>query len=724
MDRRDFLRLSTFTAGAWLLSESLPLHGASAATAATAFRPSPLVRLDADGSATLYVIKQEMGQGVRTALALLIAEELDVDFERVHVASLAYDPATASQYNTWASSSIRSGWNSARKAGAAARAMLVQAAAARWNVAPGACATEPGRVVERASGKSLAYTELLEAASALPVPRDPPLKDPRAYRLIGKPGMRLEVRDKASGRQQYGIDMTLPGMLYATIVRAPTFYGKVKHVDDSAVRALGAGIIDVIEVHPMPGCDNRNGVAILATSTWLALQAQALLKVDWERGSVPHADSASLSRALRAAPDQDAPALVFGARAKATAYAPIDAAEGKLAQAEYELPFLTHAAMEPLNCTAWFREGRYEIWGGFQAPGFFASTLPKAFGVDKTAIVLHPQAMGGAFGRKEKVDNAAEAMQLSRACGRPVKLVFSRPDDTRNGFYRPASVHRLAALSDAAGVHAWRHQVAVATFPAKAISSPQDIYGGPAGDLCYPIADVRSAFYPVESPVPIGSWRSIAYSHNVFAVESFIDELAVRAGADPLRFRLDMLRRESDDGQQEHRVRLAAVLARCGEAVGWDRPAPAGIHRGVACCVYAHTHAYVAHAFEIAVSARQQITIRRAVCVVDCGLIVDPSGFRAQIEGSMVWALSAAFTGEVTVKDGEVQQQNFSDYEVLRLNQMPPLEIIVIPSTEAPGGAGEPAVPSVAPALCNAIFAATGKRVRTLPLRKALFTLT
>jgi len=720
MDRRDFLRLSTYVAGAWLLAENRPLNAASTLTG---FRPSPLIRFDAEGGVTLYVIKQEMGQGVRTALPLMIAEELDVDFANVRVESLPYDPSSAGQYNTWASASVRAGWSSGRKAGAAARAMLVQAAADRWNVRVEDCVTACGAVLHRDSGKSLAYTDLLEAASGLPIPPNPPFKDPRQYRLIGKSGPRVEVRAKVTGAQRYGMDMELPGMLYATILRAPTFHGTVRTVDDGAVRALGPGIVDVVHVRAMPGCDNRHGVAVLATSTWLALRAQDLLKVEWDKGEIEHADSPALSRALRLALDQAAPALVFGARAKADGFAPIGAGAGTTFHVEFELPFLAHMAMEPLNCTAWYHDGRFEIWGGFQAPGFFASILPKAFGIDKTAIELHPLAMGGAFGRKEKVDNAAEAMQLSQASGRPVKLVFSRPDDTRHGFYRPASVHRMSARVDAAGVSAWRHQVAIASFPGQTITAAHDIYGGPAGDLCYPVSDAQSAFYPVASPIPTGSWRSIAYSHNVFAVESFIDELAKRAHRDPLRFRLDMLGREFDDGQQMHRRRLAGVLERCGEVIGWGHPARKGRFRGLACCVYTHTEAYVAHAFEISIKPGKRFHIERAVCVVDCGLIIDPSGFRAQIEGSMAWALSAALKGEITVKQGEVVQQSYADYEVMRMNEMPPCEVIIIASTNPPGGAGEPAVPSVAPALCNALFAATGERVRHLPLSKAGFTI-
>lgn len=741
MDRRSFIRLSTFSAGAWLLSDVMP--GALAQTqlpattsAPPAFQPSPLIRIAGDGVVTLFVQKQEMGQGVLTALPVLLAEELCADFDRVHVQPLPYDAATAGQYNTWASASVRGAWGSLRKAGAQARAMLAGAAAARWNVPVERVKTINGKAVNLDTQAVLSYGDLVEAASKLPVPASPVLKDARDYTLIGKPVVRRQVREKVMGKEVYGIDMRLPDMVYATVLRSPTFYGKVRSFDDSAVRALGPGILAVLEVKQMPGCDNRNGVAVIATGSWLALQGQSLLKVDWDAGVVPNASSAELSRAMRAAPGADAPALSYDSKGKSKSYTPAD---GALFSAEYELPFLNQAPMETLNCVARYQDGKYEVWGGFQAPGYFASTLAKAFEVDKGAIFVHLMAMGGAFGRKEKVDNPAEAMQLAKALGKPVKLLFSRSDEMRNSFYRPATFHRLSArvgASSAQGtqgpqsLQAWRHQIALATFPGKTIGAPQDIYGGASNDLVYPVQDYQTAFYPVESPVPVGSWRSISYSQNVFAVESFIDELALRQKADPLRFRLELLRQYGDDlALAQHRKRMEAVLTRCADAIGWHKAAPKGRYRGVACCVYTHTHAYTAHAFEVSVSARNVVKIHRVVCVTDCGVVVDPSGFRAQIEGSLVWGLSAAMKGEITIKDGAVEQQNFSDYEVLRMSELPPLELIVIDSGEAPAGAGEPAVPSVAPALCNAIAAATrgrrnnrDSRVRVLPLTKAGYT--
>ena len=333
--------------------------------------------------------------------------------------------------------------------------------------------------------------------------------------------------------------------------------------------------------------------------------------------------------------------------------------------------------------------------------------------------------MGGAFGRKEKVDNAAEAMQLSKATGKPVQVVFSRADDTKNDFYRPASFHQLTAVADKSSVSSWRHEVGIATFPAKNISSAQDIYGGPANDLCYPVNDYQSAFYAVESPVPIGSWRSISYNHNVFAVESFIDELAKRLLIDPVDFRMNLFKNGFDEnnGKTKHMQRLQTVLQKCADAIHWKQKPLLKRFRGIACCQYTHTDAYTAHAFEISVSPEKAITIHKVVCAIDCGLIIDPDGFRAQVEGSLVWALSAALKEEITITNGQVDQQSFFDHDVMRLREMPPFELIIVESNENPGGAGEPAVPSVAPALCNAIAAATGKRIRKLPLIKEGYTI-
>ena len=726
MKRRNFLKISSFAAGAWLISDLIPLSSDSKdKVSVESFMPNPLIRIQSDGQIILYVMKQEMGQQIDTSLPALIAEELDVDPETVQVETLAYDATIAGRYNTYASASIRSSWQSLRKAGAAARMMLMDAAAEVWQVSREELKAENSKVINLKNGASLPYAELIEKASRLQVPENPVLKSLKDYKLIGKKNKRTNIKKILGGKQQYGIDVRLPGMVYAAIVRSPVFYGKPKSWDDSALKALGPGILQLVPVSQMGnGVDNRNGVAIIATNTWLAFRAQQLLKVEWDlSGAIPNGSTPALSGALKKAVSTETPVLQFDSKGKASSFSKLN--DPKAFSAAYELPYLAHLAMEPVNCTAWYKDGKYELWGGFQAPGAFANNLSKAFDPEPSAIFVNLLPMGGAFGRKEKVDNAAEAMQLSKATGKPVQVVFSRLDDTRNDFYRPASFHQLTAVADKLSVSSWRHEVGIATFPAKNISGAQDIYGGPANDLCYPVSGYQSAFYAVESPVPIGSWRSISYNHNVFAVESFIDELARHLQIDPVDFRMNLFKNGFDDQDEKlkHMRRQQNVLQICADAIQWKQEPLPNHFRGIACCQYTHTDAYVAHALEISVSPEKAIKIHKVICAIDCGLIIDPDGFRAQVEGSLAWALSAAIKEEITITNGQVDQQSFFDHDVMRLREMPPFEIIIVESNENPGGAGEPAVPSVAPALCNAIAAATGKRLRKLPLVKEGYTL-
>ena len=725
MDRKSFIRISTLSAGSWLLSELLPIRALGEGTKDdTPFQPSPLLKICADGKIMIYAQKQEMGQGISTALPLLLAEELDADPAMVTIEMLPYNALNAAKYNTYASASIRSNWMEMRRTGAAARAMLITAAAQQWQVSPDACRTENSLVIDINNGQAIAYEKLIAGANKLEIPKNPLLKEIKDFKLVGKKTKLADNKKNTIGTYRYGMDVRLPGMVYATIVRSPTFYGKVRSWDSSAVKRLGSGILEIIEVGQLGnGVDNRNGVAIIATSTWLALKAQGLLEVEWDLGHVAYTDSALLTTAMKAALMNDEPTLKFDAKGKSMDFDPTTGPSS--ISCEYELPYLAHFAMEPVNCTAWYKNGKYEMWGGFQAPGAFTTILPKAFGIDKTDISLHLMRMGGAFGRKEKVDNAAEAMLLTKAIGKPVQLVFSRFDDTRNDFYRPASYHKLTAVLSGNSISTWTHQVSIATFPGKAIATANDVYGGAAADLCYPVSKYQSAFYPVESPLPIGSWRSISYYHNVFVVESVIDELAESIKVDPVAFRLNLLRNYLTTIEEKRRKplsRLANVLEKCAEAIGWKEKVGDGRFRGVACCEYSHAEAYAAHAFEISVSASKTVTIHKATCVIDCGFIVDPSGFRAQIEGSLVWAISA-LENKITLKDGQVGEQSYHDYEIARINKIPSLEIIIVDSIENPGGGGEPAIPSVAPALSNAIAAATGIRMRKLPLQEQGFHL-
>lgn len=724
MDRRRFLHISSFTAGAWLISGLTPfVLQAQEIVGTDSFTPHKLIKIQSDGKVILYVQKQEMGQQINTSLPAIIAEELDVDPENVQVETLPYEAATAGTYNTYASASVRSGWGTLRKAGAAARMMLIEAAAAELRISPQELITDKSRVINPRNGDFLPYSSLIEKASKLKVPENQTLKEIKDFKLIGKKIKRTNINNIITGKHQYGMDIRLPEMVFAAVVRSPVFYGKVKSWDDSALKKLGPGIIKIVQVYQMgKGIDNRNGVAIVASNTWLAFKAQQLIKIEWDFSDKATGNSSSVSEALKEAIKSEQPTLRFNTKGKATSFA--KSTNPNAFKAVYELPYLSHLAMEPVNCTAWYKNGNYQVWGGFQAPGVFNKLLPKAFGVDSSDIFVNLLPMGGAFGRKEKVDNAAEAMQLSKAVGKPVQVVYTRADDTQNGFYRPASYHELSAVVNKTSVSEWRHEIGIATFPGKNISAAQDIYGGAAADLCYPIADYQTAFYPVESPIPIGSWRSISYNHNVFAIESFIDELAGYTNTDPVDFRMNLFAAENiNEGKLKHIQRLKNVLQKCAEGINWKQQPIPGRYRGIACCEYTHAEAYVAHAFEISISPENVIQIHKVVCAIDSGLIVDPDGFRAQQEGSLVWALSAAVKENITFENGQVEQQSFFDHDVIRMMEMPPFELIIIKSNENPGGGGEPGVPSVAPALCNAIAAATGERIRKLPLIKEGYTL-
>jgi isoquinoline 1-oxidoreductase beta subunit len=714
MKRRNFIRLSSFSAGAWLLTDLIPVSlAASGSAESNQFSPDPLLKIAESGAVTIYFVKQEMGQNVITALPLIVAEELDVNPAIVTVETLPYDPSKAGNYTTWASDSIKSSWMPLRKVGATGRMMLVLAASQRWKVSPDDCFTQDGKVINKLSGAFVEYKDLIKDAGMLTPPEKVKLKAPAEFKWLGKSVRKVNASAIACGKYAYTMDIRLPGMLYAAVVRCPVYSGKVVSWDSSGLNKT-PGILKILPVTQMNDAMNRNGVAIIASNSWAALEGHRLLKVKWayDVGAIP--DNEALFHQFGTEMSTGKPARVFG-RDKNAPFQEIDHPDAY--HAAYEIQYLAHAAIEPMNCTAWYQNGKFEIWGGFQAPMYISNTLPKLFGVKSADIRVNLMPMGGSFGRKEKVDNVADAMQLARVMEAPVQVIYSRSDDMQYDFFRPASCQRLSAVYQSGQLKQWRHQLGISTFPGKDISGPWHMLGGVTNDLCYTTGDYQSAFYPVESPIPLGSWRSIAFSPNVFAIECFMDELAHHHHIDPVTFRLGLL------GNMPDHVRLKAVISKCAEEVGWDKAPAQGRYRGFACCVYGHAQAYAAHAIELSVTGGKSVTIHRCVAVVDCGLVIDPDGLKAQIEGSLVWAISGVFKNEITVVAGKVQQHGFSEYEVLRMNEMPPLEIILMEGGESPSGAGEPAVPSLGPALCNAIYAATGKRIRELPISKHGFTL-
>jgi len=716
MKRRYFIRLSTFTAGAWLLTDLVPVSlSASGKSVNPGFSPDPLLKISETGKVTIFMVKQEMGQNVITSLPLLIAEELEVDLGEITIEALPYEAAKSGNYTTWASGSITGNWMHLRKVGATAKAMLITAAATRWKVPVDLCKAQAGSVINKRTNEILYYKDLVKEASTLTPPDNVTLKEIKDFKLIGQKTSKTNISAILTGHYAYTMDVKLPGMLYAALVRCPVYSGKVASWDSSALNGL-SGFVKVVQVTQMNEALNRNAVAIIATNTWAALQGQRLLKVKWDYALNTVNDTPSLSDQFKKELASATPVQVYG-KEKNASFKSIQHPE--VYEATYQIPYMAHAAMEPMNCTAWYKNGKFEIWGGFQAPMFINSVLPKLFNIDRSDISVNLMPMGGSFGRKEKIDGVADAMQIAKAIEAPVQVIYSRVDDLQNDFYRHASYHHLSAVSNPGQISQWRHQLGIATFPGKEISGPWHTFGGVMNDLCYTTGDYQSAFYPVESPIPLGSWRSISFSPNVFAVESFIDELAVHNHIDPITFRLNIL----DVAGSKDNLRLKNVLSKCADQIGWWQKPAKGRFRGVACCIYGHSSSIVAHAMEISVSKEKLVKIHRCVAAVDCGLVIDPDGLKAQVEGSLVWALSGIFKNEITVSNGIVDQQSFADYQVLCINEMPPFEIILIPGADNPGGGGEPAVPSVGPALCNAIFAATGFRIRELPVKKHGFHL-
>ena len=679
------------------------------------FSPDPLLKFFDTGKVLIYVIKQEMGQNVITSLPFIIAEELELDPQKISVELLPYNTSNAGSYTTWASGSVKGTWMQLRKVGATAKFMLLTAAAIRWKVPVDKCIAKNGKVINTQNNDELFYKDLIKEASKLIPPLQVPLKSVNDFKLIGQKMTKTNVPAIVTGTYAFSMDVRLPGMLYAALVRCPQYNGNVDSWDISALTGI-KGIVKVIKVYQINEALNRNAVAVVATNTWAALEGQRLLKVNWRFEQGPIKDNESLIDKFKTELSTAKPAKVFG-NDKSAPFKPIN--DEGVYQATYEVPYLAHAAMEPMNCTASYKDGKFEVWGGFQAPMFITAVLPKIFGIDNSDLSVNLMPIGGSFGRKEKIDNVAEAMQLTKSLGLPVQMLCNRRDDLLGDFYRPASHHHLAAVASGNQISHWRHQLAIATFPGQEISGPWHSFGGVTNDLCYPVEDYQSAFYPVESPVPIGSWRSISYSPNVFAIESFIDELAVLHHTDPIAFRFNLFKNH----ESSNNSRLKNVLSKCAGKIGWNKKPLTGRFRGIACCPYVHAQAFVAHAMEISVSHDKLVKIHKCVVAIDCGLVIDPDGLKAQIEGSFVWALSAIFKNEITITNGIVDQGSFADYQVLRMNEMTPLEIVLVPGDANPGGGGEPAVPSVGPALCNAIFAATGFRVRELPIIKHGFRL-
>ena len=670
------------------------------------FAPNAFIRIARDGTTTLVMPQVEMGQGVYTSIAMILAEELDADFSRVR---LEHAPPNDKLYGnpvfgiqaTGNSNSIRAFWTPLRKAGASARAMLVTAAAERWSVAPTACTAANAMVTHAETGRTLAYGDLVDAASKVMPPADPPLKDPKTFTLIGKPMKRFDIPAKVNGGTIYGIDAMLPGMVFATIAASPTFGGKVAHVDDSAAKAV-PGVQKIIALDDM--------VAVVADHMWAAKQGLEAAVVSWDPGAGATATSDAIWRDLRATDGQS------GAVAKSVGDVEKGLSQGQRYDAAYELPFLAHATMEPMNCTVQLKPGvSCEVWLGTQVMTRVQSAVAQLTGLPIDKVTVHNHFLGGGFGRRLEPDMALKAVRVAQQLdGQPVKVVWTREEDIQHDVYRPAYRDTISASLSDGKVVAWKYKVAGSSVMARwlppAFQKGIDIDAvDSAVDTPYDFPNLQVAYVRAESAVPTGFWRGVGPNNNVFAIECFMDELARKAAKDPIAFRRDMLSRSP---------RLQTALDLVAQKSGWGGALPPRAGRGVS--VQPSFGSFIATVVEAEVDEAGEVRLRRITTAVDTGIVVNPDSIEAQLQGGLIFGLTAALYGEVTIDGGRVQQSNFNDYRMLRIDEIPPIEVHLIPSGEAPGGIGETGVTAGPPALRNALYAATGVALMRLPIDRAL----
>jgi isoquinoline 1-oxidoreductase beta subunit len=707
VSRREFLRDAAVGLSVVVLSGPLGhrLARADQPLPPGGFQLSAWLRISPDGAVTVVVNKSEMGQGVETALPMIIAEELEADWRQVRVetapAAAAYkDPVWGTQA-TGGSSSVRHMYQPLREAGAAARQMLVAAAAAVWGVPVAECTAQLGSVSHAPTLRTLAYGDLVARAAALPVPAQPAVKPPERFRLIGTPVARLDTAAKVQGAAGFGIDSVAPRMLYGAVARPPAFGARVGAVQSARALALPG----VVAVHRID-----RGVGVCANSLDAAWKGRDALEISWEGAANPKLDDETLRRTFVASLDTSG--LI--ARKDGDAAAALAGAKRRLA-ADYHLPYLAHATMEPMNCTAAVSASRCDIWAPTQNQSGVVALARKMTGLAPEQIFVHTTYLGGGFGRRFETDFVEEALALAQQAGRPVKVVWKREEDIGHDFYRPGNSCRFAAgLDDAGRLVAWQHKVAVPSIFARVF--PDQMKDGIDSaavdglrDMEYEIPNLAVEYVRVDTPVPVGFWRSVGASHNGFTVESFMDEVARAAGTDPLEFRLGLLR--------EH-PRAARVLQVAAEKSGWGTALPAGTGRGIA--YFPSFGSRVAQVAEVACDAATgELRVKRVVCAVDSGLVVNPDTVRAQMMGCVVMGLSAALKEAVQFADGGTRSGNFNTYRLLRLNEVPEIEVHLVPGGGSVGGIGEPGVPPVAPAVANALFAAAGIRTRVLPLTPA-----
>ncbi len=729
MNRRDFLKVTAGTSGGLVLALSLPgCAGIQTGYDETSghWKPDAWLELTADDQVYFTLARVEMGQGTYTGLTTLIAEELEVDPASIRP---RFAPAASEYRNplfnlqlTGGSTSLATSWQPLRVAGASARIMLVNAAASVWEVSPEKCQAADGRVVHPNGEESLSYGRLVELAAKQSVPGDPALKPRSEWKYIGRNRGRLDAEAKSTGAPIYGIDVELEGMVYAVVTRPPRYGATVRSFDDSTARAM-PGVLDVFEI--------ERGVAVVADKYWRARKAQNALTIEWDNSGALKVSSDDVFSSYHKAADEDPGE---SERSEGDFDDAVESAETVI-EASYEQPYLAHATLEPMNATAWYRGNAIEVWAPTQAPDLGRIAAARVTDLLPDDVTIHTTFLGGGFGRRLTNDYIEEASAVAFRVGKPVKLIWSREEDTRHDFHRPAMLHRMQASVSGGQVTGWHHQIvgpqildwyvrnaAPAQYPwapkflydtlgrvglmAEGIATPKD-HSAIEGAIEYPYRvpnlDIRHTH--TDPGVPVSWWRSVGFSHNGFAVETFMDELASELGQDPYWFRRSLI---------EHEPRHLEVLDRVARLSQWEGPVPEGRARGMALVRSFGT--YVAQVVEASVEAGE-ILVHRVVCAVDCGQVVNPDIVRDQIEGGVIFGLTAALYGDITFRDGQVQQSNFHDYPLMRHDQRPEVVVDIVDSDADPTGVGEPGVPPVIPALGNALFALTGKRQRRLPLK-------
>lgn len=713
LDRRSFLKATLLTGGTLLIGTSLPFKSRAeerfnlSAEPATDFHPNAFIKIAPDGRVTVVVGQAEMGQGVLTSLPMIVADELEVDwanvgFEHGPPGKEFINPVLGGQI-TGGSASIRGLIDPLRKASATVREMLVMAAALQWGVPAEQCQARNGEVVHAASRRTAKYGTLLAAAAKIAPPAEPRLKDPKDFKYIGKSVKRLDTPEKVNGSGIFGIDVKVPGMLTATILRSPVLGGKVRSVDDSKAKAV-KGVRSVVRL--------ASGVAVVADNYWSAKKGRDALSVVWDEGALGNASSEKLFAA-----DIEAAEKGKGIEAKKIGDVSVGRSKAaKIIEAVYYVPYLAHATMEPMNATADVRADRCEIWSGIQAQMLVQGMVAKELGLPPEKVTVNNTLLGGGFGRRLG-DYVMDAVRLSKSVGKPVKVIWTREDDMHGDFYRPSAYNKMSAGLDTAGKPVfWQHRIVSPSIMATlgpalfGFAPPADKLDDTATEgahtLPYDMQNLYVDWVRSDPGIQVGFWRSVGSSHTAFSTECFLDELAFAAKKDPLVFRLSLL---------EKHPRHAGVLKLAAEKAGWNRPAAKDIFRGIA--IHESFASYVAQVAEVSVNKKGLVKVHRVVCAIDCGQVINPDTVAAQMESCIVFGLTAALYGEITLKNGRIQQNNFYDYKMLRMNETPKIETYIVPSTEKHGGVGEPGTPPTAPAVVNAIFAATGKRVRSLPIR-------